>query len=197
MTKRVSIIPLIAALGCGVPPSDAQTPQKFSLKDAEAISLKNHPLVQAARLTALAARQVVTEVKSVNYPLSYGSLTVAGAESGSRIAAGALNNPVIYNRYANGVTLTQLITDFGRTRNLVASSSLRARAQDENAQATREDVLLQVDRAYFGALRAQALLTVAMETVKERQLVAAQVIELAKSKLKSELDVSFANVNLS
>jgi outer membrane protein len=131
------------------------------------------------------------------YPFAYGSLTGAAAESGSRIAAGVLNNPIIYNRYANGVTVSQLLTDFGRTPNLVASSSLHAQAQDENAQATREDVLLQVDRAYYGALRAEAVLTVAEETVKERQLVADRATELAKSKLKSGLDVSFANVNLS
>jgi len=37
---------------------------------------------------------------------------------------------------------------------------------------------------------------VAQETVRQRQLVADQVTELAKSKLKSGLDVSFANVNL-
>jgi outer membrane protein len=114
----------------------------------------------------------------------------------SRIAAGGLNNPIIYNRYANGVTVSQLVTDFGRTHELVASSSLHAQAQSENVQATREDVLLQVDGAYYGALRTQALLTVAEETVKQRQLVADQVTELAKSKLKSGLDVSFANVNL-
>jgi outer membrane protein len=90
----------------------------------------------------------------------------------------------------------QLVTDFGRTRNLVAGSSLHAQAQDENARAKREDVLLEVDLAYYGALRAQAVLRVAEETVKERQLVADQTTELAKSKLKSGLDVSFANVNL-
>jgi outer membrane protein len=38
---------------------------------------------------------------------------------------------------------------------------------------------------------------VAEQTVKARQLVADQVTELAKSKLRSGLDVSFANVNLS
>ena len=176
-----------------VPFSIAQTPQNLSLKDAEAIALKNHPLVQASRLTALAAQQVVTDVKSSYYPFTYARLTGAGAESGSRIAAGVLNNPVIYNRYANGVTVSQLVTDFGRTPNLVASSSLHARAQNENAQATREDVLLQVDRAYYGVLRAQAVLTVAEETVKERQLVADQVTKLTKSKLTINRDSTSAS----
>ena len=46
-------------------------------------------------------------------------------------------------------------------------------------------------------LRAQAVLKVADQTVAARQLVADQVTALAESKLKSTLDVSFANVNLS
>ena len=57
-------------------------------------------------------------------------------------------------------------------------------------------MLLQVDRAYFGALGAQAVLTVAQQTVEARQLVADQVDALAASGLKSSLDVSFARVNL-
>jgi outer membrane protein len=58
-------------------------------------------------------------------------------------------------------------------------------------------VILDVDRAYFGVLRAQAVVRVAEETVKARQLVLDQVNELAKNKLKSDLDVSFARVNRS
>jgi outer membrane protein len=53
-----------------------------------------------------------------------------------------------------------------------------------------------VDRAYYELLRAQAVLRVAQETVKERQLVADQVHALAKNQMKSSLDVSFAEVNL-
>ena len=118
------------------------------------------------------------------------------AENNSRIAAGGLNNPIIYDRYANGVTVNQLITDFGRTHELVKSSSLHAQAEQERVVTTRADVLLGVDRAYFVALRAKSVLTVAEETVKERQLVADQVGELEKNKIKSGLDLSFANVDL-
>jgi outer membrane protein len=89
-----------------------------------------------------------------------------------------------------------LLTDFGRTHELVKSSSYHAQAQAENVTTTRANVLFRVNQAYFGVLRAQAVLRVAGETVKERQLVADQVSALAKSNLKSGLDVSFANVNL-
>ena len=163
---------------------------------AQAIALKNHPQVSAALLNAAAANQVTTEVRSNFYPALFGSVTGAGASNDSRIAAGALNNPIIYDRLATGFTVGQMITDFGRTSNLVESSRLHAQAQQESATATRAGVLLQVNRAYLGALRAQTVQVVAEQTVAARQLIVDQITTLANSKLRSGLDVSFANVNL-
>jgi len=125
-----------------------------------------------------------------------GALTGVEADSGSRLAAGGLTNPAVYNRVGTGLMLSQLITDFGRTSNLVSSAKLHAQAEDQVAQATRAQILLAVNQAYFGALRAEAVLKVAQQTVDARQLVADQVSALARSNLKSTLDVSFANVNL-
>ncbi|MGH9679425.1 MAG: TolC family protein, partial [Candidatus Acidiferrales bacterium] len=58
------------------------------------------------------------------------------------------------------------------------------------------DVLLGVNQAYFAVLKSQAVLQVAEQTVKSRQLVADQTSALQKSNLKSGLDVSFANVDI-
>jgi len=173
-----------------------QAPKSLTLQDAEAMALRNHPLVQAATFEAEAANEITRQAKSAYYPSARGSLTGAAAISNSRIAAGALNNPLILNRYSNGVEVNQLITDFGRTSNLVASAQLGAKAASEDQQQTAQDVLLAVDRAYFGDLRAQAVLQVAEETVRTRQILADQVTTLEKNKLKSMLDVSFARVNL-
>jgi outer membrane protein len=191
---RLIAFAMLAALSWR--PVAAQNSQKLTLQEAEKIAIQNHPRVQAAINLASAAKAQLTEAKSAYYPTVYGSLTGADAENNSRITAGSLNNPIIYERYANGLTVNQLIADFGRTHELVKSSNLHAQAEQEQVVTTRADVLLGVDRAYFVALRAQAVLTVAQETVKERQLVADQVGELEKNKIKSGLDLSFANVDL-
>jgi outer membrane protein len=176
--------------------ASAQAPQELSLQDAEKIAIQNHPQIQVATYLASAARARVTETKSAYYPQAYGSLTGAYAETNSRIAAGGLNNPIVYDRYANGVTINQLVTDFGRTHELVKSSKLQAQAEEQNVTRSRADVLLQVDEAYYGVLKAQAVQRVAEETVKARQLVSDQITTLQKNKLRSGLDVSFANVDL-
>ena len=191
---RLMISSLFAGLACGM--IAAQSVQKLSLQEAEKIAIQNHPQIQSAINLASAAQAQVTQARSAYYPEAYGSITGVDAENNSRIAAGALNNPIIYERYANGVTVTQLITDFGRTHDLVKSSNLHAQAQQENVVTSRADVLLGVDRAYYAVLKSQSVLTVAQETVKERQLVFDQISELEKNKIKSGLDVSFAGVDL-
>jgi len=158
--------------------------------------LQNNPQISVARLTALASRQVTREVRSSLWPAATGDLTGVDSHANSRITAGGLNNPIIYERAAAGVWVSQLITDFGRTTNLVSSANLAAKAEDQNAAATKEQILLAVDQAFYGALQAQAVLTVAQQTVSARQTVTDQVEALFKSKLRSELDFSFANVNL-
>jgi len=177
-------------------PCRAQAPQKLTLQEAEQIAIQNHPQIQAATQLASVATAQVMEARSSYYPQATGSLTGVEAEHNSRIGAGALNNPIIYDRFADGIEVSQLVTDFGRTYELVKSSNLHAKAQQENVTVTRADVLLGVNQAYFNALRAQAVLKVAEQTVKSRQLVADQTGALQKSNLKSGLDVSFANVDL-
>jgi len=171
-------------------------PISLTLKQAEEFAIKNNPQISVARLLALASQQVTREVKSNLWPMATGNLTGVDAQSGSRITAGALNNPLIYERAAAGVTVTQLITDFGRTTNLISSADYAAKAENQNAVATKEQILLAVNKAFYNALQAHAVLTVALQTVNERQTVANQVEALFKNKLKSELDFSFASVNL-
>lgn len=184
----------------GLPSSASQADPgpavSLSLKQAEALALKNNPQISVARLMALASQQVTREVRSSLWPTANANLTGVDSQPNSRITAGGLNNPIVYQRAAAGVVVSQLITDFGRTTNLVSSANLAAKAEDQNAAATKEQILLEVDQAFYGALQAHTVLAVAQQTVSARQTVTDQVEALFKSKLRSELDFSFANVNL-
>jgi outer membrane protein len=184
-------------LATAVPAAAQTAAQPLSLRDAEARAIQNHPQILAGQYVAEAGTAATREVRSAYFPTIVGSVTGVEAKDGSRIAAGGLNNPTILDRLATGFSVSQLVTDFGRTSDLVQSASLRAQSLAQATQTDRADVLLRVDRAYFTALRAQAILRVAQDTVSARQLVSDQVGALAQSQLKSGLDVSFAKVNLS
>jgi outer membrane protein len=169
----------------------------LTIKDAEQLALQNNPQISVARLNALASQQATREVRSALWPQASADLTGVDSHPGSRITAGGLNNPIIYERAAVGATVTQLITDFGHTSNLISSAKLAAKAQDQNAIATQEQIRLAADQAFYGALQARTVTKVADQTVAARQTVAEQIEALFNSKLKSQLDLSFANVNLS
>jgi outer membrane protein len=179
-----------------VPAAAGPGAMRLTLPEAEQLALKNNPQIAEAQFQARAYDEIAREFRSAYYPTLQGSITAVGADSGSRLAAGALNNPVVYDRVGTGVTASQLVTDFGRTRSFVQSASLNAQAQHEAVNYSRADLIVRTDGAYLAVLRSRALLTVARETVKARQDVAEQVNALFQSKLKSSLDLSFANVNV-
>jgi outer membrane protein len=184
---------------CAQNQNQSQNPQPLTLLEAHETALQKHPLISVADLKALAAKQVTRQAQSAFFPnLSANVMSVGAANpSDTRLAAiGGLNNPLILDRNAEGLNITQLITDFGRTANLAGSAKLRAQAEADNARATREQILLAVDGAFYGALRAQAVTRVAQQTVATRQLFLDQVTAMATNKLRSDLDVSFARVDL-
>jgi outer membrane protein len=185
-----------------MPQPSAQTPAQeagngrpLTLKEAEAIALKNNPQISVGKLLALISQQNVRETRSALLPTANMSVTGVESRSGSRIAAGALNNPVVYPRAAAGVAVSQLIYDFGRTSNLVSSSEYQAKAQNELETATTAQIILAVDQAFFNALETKALVSVAQQTLNTRQTFVDKIGALTNSKLKSDLDLSFANVD--
>ncbi len=178
-------------------PPAPQGGQRLTLEQAHALALQNHPGIAASSYRAQAETELFKEARSGLLPQVnlYGNGVEAHSDN-TRILAGGLNNPSVFDRKALGASASQLITDFGRTTNLSASAKLNASAAGQDLQATREQVLLDVDRAYFGTLQALAVQSVAQQTVDTRQLLLDRVTILANNKLKSELDVSFARVSL-
>ena len=112
-------------------------PKKLTLSDAENLALRNHPRAASAALIAEAARMGVVEAKAPFSPQVSGAFTGVAAEHGSTLSAGTIQTSSLYSRIAAGVTVSQLVTDFGRTGNLVASARARAAAQDQNAANVR------------------------------------------------------------
>lgn len=163
---------------------------------AEQIALTNNPRVRVNQLLARAQHQVVREVRSDELPNLNGNLTAVEANDG-RLSSGSLTASRLLEHAGMGIYLSQLITDFGHTHNLVASAKLQEKARIADAEASREDIVLATDEVFFQALEAQATLRVAKETVAARQTLVDQVSALTAAKLKSELDLSFAQVNLS
>ena len=202
MLLAVSVAPSVAQQKPTSPaptPTSTTTPtpatRPITLQEAEATAIKNNPQITVGKLQALQAREFTRETRAALFPQVGLSVTAVGSDPGSRISAGFLNNPIVYPRVAAGAAVSQLITDFGRTQNLVAHSVFQAKAQDQNAIATQQQIVLAVDEAFYNTLETKALLHVAEETVKARQDLVDQVQALTNAKLKSDVDLSFSKVD--
>jgi outer membrane protein len=179
------------------PPASSGSQTTLTRMQAEQAALKNNPRVSVSQLLALAQHQVVREARAADLPTANGAITAEKALDASRISAGTLTASRVFTHAGAGGNFTQLITDFGRTHNLVLTQKLQEQAEKANSLATREEIVLAADQAFYDALTAQAVLEVAQQTINARQSTQTQVNQMTQNKLKSTLDLSFANVNLS
>jgi outer membrane protein len=178
---------------------DAATlPDRMSLSDAQAIALQNHPLIGAENYREQASGETVKATEAELYPQIYGSANRVFGGSNTRVTAPptGIGDPSVFARAAAGVSVSQLITDFGRQSDLIGASEMALKSEQDKVQSVRDTVLFKATQAYYDVLRAQALLDVARQTVKSRATLNEQVGALRSAKLKSDLDASFAKLGL-
>jgi outer membrane protein len=183
----------IPSSATGQPP----LPKKLTLAQAEQLALQHHPRIGSAVLSAEAASNVIAQARSAYYPTAAVNVTSTAANDNTVLASGLLQTSSLNSRFATGVNITQLVTDFGRTTSLVNFAKFRYQAANDSVFNTRAQILLAVRRAYFGVLGADSVLRAAQATLQSRQLTLRQVTALAQSSLRSTLDVSFAQVLVS
>lgn len=173
--------------------------RRLTLREAETYALANQPRLAASDLNFQAETQRVYEARSAFFPqIQANAVGVEAKSDNNRLAAVAgITNPTILSRQSDGLLLSQLITDFGRTYYLTTSARAKALSAAQRMQLERQLLLFRVDRAYFSVQGAQSLLTVANQTVSTNALLLDRTRALAVSALKSNLDVSFAEVNAS
>lgn len=170
----------------------------LSMQEARTLVLQRHPRISAADFTVRATEEIVNQNRAAYLPQVQGIMAgviTSDNSGGIKASTDALQLAGVYNRASGALNVTQLITDFGRTKNLTATSRLRAEAEAENAHTIRTQILLETDAACYAILQARALLGVAEQTVKTRGLLRDNTVSLQKNQLKSAIDVSFAEVN--
>jgi outer membrane protein len=171
--------------------------QLLTIAEAEATALANQPRMLAAQERARAAAQQIREARSGYFPtVGFNATGAQVADTGTATAVGNITTSSISDRFAYGGNLTQLVTDFGRTRALAGRARDNAEAEADLATLTRAQARLNVREAYYQVLGAEAVLRAAQAAQANRQLVARQLSALAQSELRSTLDVQFATVLL-
>jgi outer membrane protein len=171
-------------------------PIPLTRTQAEQIAIQNNPHIHASKLVALAEHQAYRVTRSQYLPQLYGGMVAVKAENGGRFSVDGLRTTRLITHAGGGVEMRQLLTDFGHTSNLIASSKLYEKAQDSTAMATQLDILFATDQVFYQTLEAAAVVKTAEQTVQTRQQMDDLVSELTKNKLRSDIDLAFADQDL-
>ncbi|MGA2623625.1 MAG: TolC family protein [Bacteroidota bacterium] len=178
-------------------------PDSLSLERAIALALEHHPSMRAAEANTRSAASGVTQALSTYYP----SLVASGGFT--RTDGVFVFNPSIpprgqtYNSYTTGLQFQGNIFDFGKTIEHVSASNEFLDAANADSRSTRDEVILNVQLAYFGLVQAEQVAIVNQEAVDQSE----QHLKQAKANYtvgkrpqfdvtKAEVDLANANVNL-
>src|SRR5213594_1869046 len=171
----------------------------LGLRQAIEIALEKHPVIQAAGANLKAAEARTEQTRSLYYPQVYANFDTISGVGGINprfvAPAGAMLRQNL-SQYTGGVIANQRLYDFGFTKNLVESSDLAARAQEQDVNSQRALVILNVQRAYLNSLKRRRLVQIAEETVRQRGIIRSQVDTLYRQQLKSKLDLDLVQVEL-
>ncbi|HUX80157.1 MAG TPA: TolC family protein [Alphaproteobacteria bacterium] len=167
--------------------------ERLTLKQALEIALTHRPEIISSEQTIEARKQEVDQAFADYLPQVGGHAVRAYAGNNARAAAiGGITNPLILKRASLGLSVYQMITDFGRTSDIVSAADAKVNAQIAKSFSVRDRVIFEVTRAYYNTLLAQQILKVAQETLAVRLTLFEKIQLLAKEKLKAFFDVDIA-----
>ena len=182
-----------------VPLLGAGAEEPLTLARALQVAREQHPRLRAAKAQTRASASQVLTARAPFLPQIVGTLgyqrttaNFAPRPGQTPTAVTNLPDPSIdsFNYFSSGVSLNQLIWDFGQTLKRWQSTEATEGASRSAERTVALDVALGVRVAYVSAWGARALVAVARETLQneERHLVQAQQLVLAET--KTEIDVA-------
>ncbi|MBI5343400.1 MAG: TolC family protein [Deltaproteobacteria bacterium] len=164
----------------------------WELDQVVRIALARHPLVGQADAEIQAAGARKGQAESAYYPTIGLSTGYSRSRSFSALAHRSLT---ISSGFLQG-SLSQTISDFGRTSAAVERAGALLSSTRETGRSVREDVAFAAKVGYYNVLRAQRILGVERETVKQRESLLRQAQAYYETGIRARIDVARAEANL-
>ena len=173
--------------------AQAQPPTQRVLTLAEALSIaqERQPQLRQAQASTTAANARVDQsfaplLPQVNANASYQRSFSPNTSFGTADPSSGIIRREGFNA---GLSVNQLIWDFGRTTGRWRVSQQNAAAQANTEEQTQSNVLANVQTTYFNALAQQALVQVAEETLQNQQSHLDQVRAQVQVGTRAEIDL--------
>ena len=164
-------------------------PQVLTMQQAERIALENHPGIRAANERVKVQEAVLERARAGYYPTA----GVRGSYENRPFNDGPNADKNLFNTTGQ---VSWLVSDFGRREGAVRREQDTLEARRFSEQTSMEVVVLTVRRAFFDYLRAQALVRVEQDTVKDRETLVRQAQGFFDVGTRPKIDVARAEANL-
>ena len=160
----------------------------LTLQDAERMALENHPGIRAATERVKVQEAVVQGAWAGYFP----TLDARGVYE-NRTVESPLADRNLYNTTG---AVGWLVTDFGRREGSIRREEDTLEARRFAKRTTVEEILLTVRRSFFEYLRAEALVRVDQDTVKDREALVRQARAFFDVGTRPKIDVARAEASL-
>ena len=164
----------------------------LTLERCITIGLNNNPNIALAQNTAKIYRSRIGEANAGYFP----QLGITSGYSRGVPVSSLAYNPT-NNQYSSGITVNQLICDFGKTPTQAKIQKLDLVASNYNTNNTSVQTAFNVKQAYYQALLAKISKDIYDQTIKNDSQLLTQTKAFFQIGTKSKIDVTTAEVTLS
>jgi outer membrane protein len=168
----------------------------LSLRGAIALALQHQPLLQVAQANLSSAEASKKVALSPYYPAITATGTASHTEGVFVFNPSIPSRDQVYSNYAAGLSASQLIYDFGKTSSRVGANADFVQASQQDLQSVHDNVVMNVQLAYFTYLQARSVVTVNEEAVQQATKHLAQAKAFYTVGTRPQFDVTRAEVDL-
>ena len=164
-------------------------PKVLTLQEAERMALENHPGIRAANERIKVQEALLRRARANYYP-TFGA---RGTYENKPRQGNSRDDEDLYNTTGE---VGWLLSDFGRREGTVRREEDTLEARRFTRLTSVEEVVFMVRRAFFDYLRAQALVGVEQDTVKDREALVRQARGFFDVGTRPKIDVARAEAGL-
>ena len=171
----------------------------LTLSQAIQNALEHRPQLLRIGEEIKAAEARLKQARSNYFPqIGFGGIAKQGLSgAGSAFGLEGLASSPFPRDLAASINVSYDLLDFGRRKHRTAAHRFRVKSLRESRRTDQARVVLQVKRAYYSVLEAKKRTELGSQTIRERELTVKQSSAFYRAQLKSKLDVSLAQVELS
>lgn len=164
----------------------------LNLQQCIDIAIENNPTIQSSLFNTKIFQSKIGQAKSAYFP------QINADTSYNRTNSSITNKALDFSRndFSAGISMNQLIYDFGKTPASVDVNKLNHQATVEDLRNKMREITFDVKQYYYLVLLNKSSIEVFKESIKLYEQQLKQVNGLYKNGFKSKIDVITAEVNL-